>query len=110
VMCSSLAFRRGAVGRVAYSSAKAGIVGMVRALSREFAPHTLVNAVAPGFIRTSMTEDLAQTRGDEYLATIPLKRFGQPEDVAGVVSFLCGKGASYITGQTINVDAGMWNS
>jgi NAD(P)-dependent dehydrogenase (short-subunit alcohol dehydrogenase family) len=110
VMCSSLAFRRGAVGRVAYSSAKAGIVGMVRALSREFAPHTLVNAVAPGFIRTSMTEDLARTRGDEYLATIPLKRFGKPEDVAGVVTFLCGEGSSYVTGQTINVDAGMWNS
>lgn len=110
VMASSLAFRRGAPGRVAYCAAKAGIVGMVRALAREFAPHTLVNAVAPGFIRTSMTEELAQTRGDEYLKTIPLGRFGTAEDVAALVVFFCGSGSSYITGQTYNVDGGLWNS
>ena len=110
VMASSLAFRRGAPGRVAYCAAKAGIVGMVRALAREFAPHTLVNAVAPGFIRTSMTEELAQTRGDDYLKTIPLGRFGTPDDVAAMVVFLCGPGSAYITGQTYNVDGGLWNS
>jgi NAD(P)-dependent dehydrogenase (short-subunit alcohol dehydrogenase family) len=110
VMCSSLAFRRGASGRVAYCSAKAGIVGMTRALSREFAPHTLVNAVAPGLIRTRMTEAVVQERGDAYLATIPLGRFGTPEDVAGVVTFLCSDAAAFITGQTINIDGGIWNS
>lgn len=110
VLCSSLAFRRGAPGRVAYSSAKAGIVGMTRALSREFAPHTLVNAVAPGLIRTRMTEAVVQERGDQYLATIPLGRFGTPEDVAGLVTFLCSDAAGFITGQTINVDGGIWNS
>ncbi len=110
VMCSSLAFRRGAPGRVAYCAAKAGIVGMVRALSREFAPHTLVNAVAPGLIHTSMTAEVVAARGDDYLATIPLGRFGKPEDVAGVVTFLCGDAASYVTGQVINVDGGIWNS
>ena len=110
VMASSIAFRRGAPGRVAYCAAKAGIVGMVRALSKEFAPHTLVNAVAPGFIRTSMTEELALSRGDAYLKTIPLGRFGTPEDVASLVAFLCGSGSAYITGQTFNVDGGMWSS
>jgi 3-oxoacyl-[acyl-carrier protein] reductase len=110
VMASSLAFRRGAAGRAAYCAAKAGIVGLVRGLSKDFAPHTLVNAVAPGFIRTSMTEELAQTRGEAYMAQIPLGRFGTPEDVAGLVSFLCGPDSAYITGQTYNVDGGMWAS
>lgn len=110
VMCSSLAFRRGTPGHVPYSSHKAGIVGMVRALAREYAPHTLVNAVAPGLIHTPMSDDIVRSRGEQYLATIPLKRFGTPEDVSGVVTFLCSDGAAYITGQTINVDAGMWNS
>jgi 3-oxoacyl-[acyl-carrier protein] reductase len=110
VMCSSLAFRRGTPGHVPYSSAKAGIVGMVRALAREFAPHTLVNAVAPGLIHTPMSDAIVRTRGEQYLASIPLGRFGRPEDVAGVVTFLCGSASAYVTGQTINVDAGMWNS
>lgn len=110
VMCSSLAFRRGTPGHVPYSAHKAGVVGMVRALSREFAPHTLVNAVAPGLIHTPMSDAIVQSRGEQYLATIPLKRFGRPEDVSAVVTFLCSDGAAYVTGQTISVDAGMSNS
>lgn len=110
VFCSSGAFRRGAPGYVAYSSAKAGIVGLTRALARAFAPHTLVNAVAPNAIRTPMTTTAFSERGDAILATIPLGRFGEPEEIASVVTFLCSDGASYLTGQTINVDGGASNS
>lgn len=110
VFCSSGAFRRGSPGHVAYSVAKAGIVGLTRSLSRKFAPHTLVNAVAPNAIRTAMTETIFMQRGDAILATIPLGRFGEPEEIASVVTFLCSDGASYITGQTINIDGGASNS
>ena len=110
VYCSSGAYRRGSPGRVSYSVAKAGIVGLTRALSRQFAPHTLVNAVAPNAIKTGMTDSVFKERGDAILATIPLGRFGEPEEIASVVSFLCSDGASYITGQTINIDGGAANS
>ena len=110
VLCSSGAYRRGVPGRVAYSVAKAGIVGLTRGLSRQFAPHTLVNAVAPNAIRTGMTNAVFEQRGDAILATIPLGRFGEPHEIASVVTFLCGPGASYLTGQTINVDGGAWHS
>lgn len=110
VYCSSGAFRRGSVGRVAYSVAKAGIVGLTRSLSRQFAPHTLVNAVAPNAIKTAMTDAVFKQRGDAIMAMIPLGRFGEPEEIASVVTFLCSDGATYITGQTINVDGGAANS
>jgi NAD(P)-dependent dehydrogenase (short-subunit alcohol dehydrogenase family) len=110
VFMSSGAYRRGVPGRVAYSVAKAGIVGLTRGLSRQFAPHTLVNAVAPNAISTPMTTAVFEERGTAIQATIPLCRFGKPEEVASVVTFLCGPGSTYITGQTINVDGGAWHS
>ena len=110
VYCSSGAYRRGVPGRVAYSVAKAGIVGLTRGLSRQFAPHTLVNAVAPNAIKTGMTASVFMERGKAILATIPLGRFGEPEEIASVVTFLCSDGASYVTGQTINIDGGAWHS
>jgi len=110
VLCSSGAFRRGSPGRVAYSVAKAGIVGLARALSRQFAPHTLVNAVAPNAIVTPMTESVFQERGPAIMSIIPLGRFGQAHEIASVVSFLCSDGATYVTGQTINIDGGAANS
>ena len=110
VLASSRAFQRGAVGRAAYSAAKGGIVGLTRSFSREFAPSILVNAVAPGLIVTKMTEELTARAGPQRLAEIPLGRFGKPEDIAGVVEFLCSETSSYITGQTITVDGGTLNS
>ncbi len=110
VFCASGAARKGVPGRVAYSVAKAGVVGLTRGLSRQFAPHTLVNAVAPNAIRTPMTEAVFKERGDAILSTIPLGRFGEADEIASVVTFLCSDGATYITGQTINVDGGVWHS
>ena len=106
VFTSSLAFRRGAVDYVAYSAAKGGLVGMTRALARRFNKQANVNAVAPGIIMTNMAVPLIIEQKDKLLAEIPLGRFGAPEEVASVVKFLLGWDASYITGQTINVDGG----
>ena len=110
VFCSSAAYRKGVPGRVSYSVAKAGLVGLTRGLSRQYAPFTLVNAVAPGGTKTAMTTSIFSERGDAILANIPLARFGEPEEIASVVCFLCSKKASYLTGQTINIDGGAWHS
>ncbi|MCM3563360.1 SDR family NAD(P)-dependent oxidoreductase [Hydrogenophaga intermedia] len=109
VMCSSRAFQRGTSNRAAYAAAKGGIVGLVRAFSRDLAPQTLVNAVSPGLIRTPMTDALVVSMGEQRLAEIPLGRYGEPEDVAGVVGFLCSDAANYVTGQVITVDGGVIN-
>jgi 3-oxoacyl-[acyl-carrier protein] reductase len=110
VLTSSIAYRRGSADRIPYAAAKAGIVGLARALSRKLAPAVLVNAVAPGVIETRMTDPIIAERGEAYRQEIPLKRFGQPSEVASVIRFLCSPGASYITGQTITIDGGITNA
>jgi 3-oxoacyl-[acyl-carrier protein] reductase len=110
VFTSSVAYRRGSADRVPYAAAKGGIVGLTRALSRKLAPDVLVNAVAPGLIETKMADAVIAERGEAYRQEIPLKRYGQPSEVASVIRFLCSPDASYITGQTITIDGGITNA
>jgi 3-oxoacyl-[acyl-carrier protein] reductase len=105
---SSVSGLTGNAGQVNYSSAKAGILGMTKAVAKELASRNVTcNAVAPGYIQTDMTDVLSEKVKDTIMSIIPLKRLGNPEDVANAVAFLASEEASYITGQVINVDGGM---
>jgi len=106
VFISSLAFRRGSRAHSAYSAAKGGLVGLTRSLARRYPDRMNVNALAPGIIETPMPADLIRQHGNSLKAEYPLGRFGEPREVATVIRFLLSDDASYITGQTINVDGG----
>lgn len=99
----------GNVGQSNYSTTKAGLIGFTKSLAKELASRNItVNAVAPGFIETDMTSELPEDIKTEYLKQIPLKRFGKPEDVAYTVLFLASDLASYITGEVIHINGGMY--
>lgn len=105
---SSVVGVSGNAGQTNYSASKAGIIGFTKSLAKEVGSRNiLVNAVAPGFIETNMTDVLKDNIKEEIEKAIPLKRMGTPKDVANVVKFLASEDASYITGQVINIDGGM---
>ena len=106
---SSVVGAMGNAGQANYAATKAGVAGFARALAKELGSRNItVNTVAPGFIDTDMTRELPAANRDAMLASIPLGRLGQPEEIAAVVVFLAEDGGAYITGETIQVNGGMY--
>ena len=106
---SSVVGAMGNAGQANYAATKAGVAGFGRALAKELGSRNItVNTVAPGFIDTDMTRELPAANRDAMLASIPLGRLGQPEEIAAVVVFLAEEGGAYITGETIQVNGGMY--
>ena len=98
----------GNAGQTNYAASKAGLLGLTKAVAKELASrHITVNAVAPGFIETAMTDSLGDKVREGLMAQIPMGRLGKAEDVAQAVGFLCSEGAAYVTGQVLTVDGGM---
>jgi 3-oxoacyl-[acyl-carrier protein] reductase len=105
---TSVSGQAGQTGQANYSSAKAGLIGLTKATARELASRGITcNAVAPGFVLTELTKDLAQEWQDRITAQTPLGRFGTPEEIANAVAFLASDEAAFITGQILGVDGGL---
>ncbi len=103
----SLSGLKGMPGQTNYSASKGAVIAATKALAQEVGKRGItVNAVAPGFIKTDMTQDISEA---DYKAMVPMNRFGEPEEVAGVVAFLVGKDSSYVTGQVISVNGGLYS-
>ena len=106
---SSVVAHMGNAGQANYVASKAGVLGLTRALAQEYASRNItVNAVAPGFIETAMTEKMTPEARETLAGRIPLARLGQPEDIAHAVKFLASEQASYITGQVVHVNGGLY--
>ncbi len=106
---ASVSGEMGNAGQANYSASKAGVIGFTKTIAREFAQRGInVNAIAPGYIQTPMTDALSEKVKEELRRMIPLERLGQPEDVAQAVLFLVSEASSYITGQVLNVNGGIY--
>ncbi|MEY2699688.1 MAG: 3-oxoacyl-(acyl-carrier-protein) reductase, partial [Pseudomonadota bacterium] len=109
VSITSVVGLTGNAGQSNYAAAKAGIIGFTKSLAKELGSRNVtVNAVAPGFIDTDMTRGLADAHKQALLGSIPLGRLGEPDEIAAAVAFLCSEDAGYITGETLNVNGGMY--
>jgi len=109
VNITSVVGQMGNPGQVNYAASKGGVIGLTKATARELASRNItVNAVAPGFIETAMTDAMEERARQEMTRGIPMQRLGSVEDVAGTVAFLLGDDAAYMTGQVLNCDGGMW--
>jgi 3-oxoacyl-[acyl-carrier protein] reductase len=109
VNMSSVVGQMGNGGQANYSASKSGLIGLTKSLAKEFSSRNVcVNAVAPGFVKTAMTEKMPQELKDKALSSIPLGRFAEAEDIANAVLFLSGDESSYITGQLIAVNGGLY--
>ena len=108
VLCASGAGHKGSRGHAAYAASKGAVLAFMRSLALELAPDVRVNAVSPGIIATVMTEDLISEQGGSLLASTPLGRFGEADEVASTAVFLCSSMASFITGETILINGGMY--
>jgi len=108
IFISSVVGLSGSAGQANYAASKAGLVGLARSLARELGSRGITaNVVAPGFVATDMTAELTEERQAEIVGQVPLGRYAQPDEVAGVVSFLAGEDAAYVTGAVIPVDGGL---
>lgn len=108
VNLTSIAAHSGAFSNAHYGTSKGGLLSLTRALARELGPETRVNAVSPGIIETPMTQALIATRGSDSVEQTPLKRLGQPSEIASVIAFLCSSGSSFITGEVLHVNGGLY--
>lgn len=108
VNISSIAGHQGSIAHTAYATAKGGVIALTKSLAIELAPKIRVNTVSPGLIDTAMMKGMSDEKRQSMIDTTPLKRLGQPDEIADVITFLCSSAASYITGENIHINGGLY--